>query len=149
MPTTTYLLDLLWHAALPLVTLTYASFVALSRYLRADLIEQLHGDYIRTARAKGGDDDRVVYRHALPNSTLTLITLSSGLLAELFSGALLVELIFSINGLGRLLLDAALQQDAPLIMGATVVQVGLLLIGILIADLCYGLADPRIRSRYA
>ena len=147
--TPSYLLDVLWHAALPLVTLSYASFVSLSRYLRADLLEQLHADYIRTARAKGADDDRVVYHHALPNSSLTLITLSAGLLSELFSGVTLVELIFSINGLGWLLLDAALQRDAPLIMGATVIQVGLLLIGILVADLLYAVADPRIRSRYA
>lgn len=147
--TPAYLLDVLWHAALPLVTLSYASFVSLSRYLRADLLEQLHADYIRTARAKGADDDRVVYHHALPNSSLTMITLSAGLLSELFSGVLLVELIFSINGLGWLLLDAALQRDAPLIMGATVIQVGLLLVGILIADLLYAVADPRIRSRYA
>ncbi len=146
--TPAYLADVLWHAVLPLVALTYASFVSLSRYLRADLLEQLHSDYIRTARAKGADEDRVVYHHALPNSSLTLITLSAGLLSELFSGVLIVEMIFSINGLGWLLLDAAIQRDAPLIMGSTVIQVGLLLIGILIADLLYAVVDPRIRSRY-
>jgi peptide/nickel transport system permease protein len=77
-----------------------------------------------------------------------MITLGSGLLADLFSGALIVELIFSIPGLGWLMLDAAIQQDGPLLMGSTVISVSLLLVGILIADLLYGVADPRLRSRY-
>ena len=144
-----WLLDLAYHAFLPLVTLSYAGFVTLSRYLRGNLLEQLSSDYVRTARAKGVSEDAIVYRHAFRNSSLTLITLSSGLLAELFGGVLIVEMIFSIPGLGYLLLDAAKQQDAPLIMAATVVSVGLLLIGILIADLLYAVVDPRIRSRYA
>jgi peptide/nickel transport system permease protein len=148
MPTGQYLLDLLWHAALPLFVLSYASFTALSRYMRANLLEQLDSDYVRTARAKGCSDDQVVYGHATRNSLITMITLGSGLLAELFSGALIVELIFSIPGLGWLMLDAAIQQDGPLLMGTTVISVSLLLFGILIADLLYAVADPRLRSRY-
>ena len=143
-----WLFDILWHAFLPLLTLSYASFVALSRFLRGNLLEQLSADYVRSARAKGASEDSIVYRHAFRNSSLTLITLSSGLLAELFGGVLIVEMIFSIPGLGWLLLDAAKQQDAPLIMASTVVSVGLLLVGILIADLLYAVVDPRIRSRY-
>ena len=146
--TPSYLLDYLWHGVLPLLTLSYASFVSLSRYLRGNLIEQLGSDYVRTARAKGVSEDAIVYRHAFRNSSLTLITLSSGLLAELFGGVLIVEMIFSINGLGWLLLDAARQQDAPLIMASTVVSVGLLLVGILVADILYAVVDPRIRTRY-
>jgi peptide/nickel transport system permease protein len=149
LPTGQYLLDLLWHAFLPLVVLSYSSFTALSRYMRANLLEQLDADYVRTARAKGCTDDQVVYAHATRNSLITMITLGSGLLAELFSGALIVELIFSIPGLGWLMLDAAIQQDAPLLMGSTVISVMLLLVGILIADLLYAVADPRLRSRYA
>jgi peptide/nickel transport system permease protein len=148
MPTGQYLWDLLWHAALPLFVLSYASFTALSRYMRANLLEQLDADYVRTARAKGCSDDQVVYGHATRNSLITMITLGSGLLAELFSGALIVELIFSIPGLGWLMLDAAIQQDGPLLMGSTVISVSLLLFGILVADLLYAVADPRIRSRY-
>lgn len=140
--------DILWHGFLPLVTLSYASFVSLSRYLRGNLLEHLSADYVRTARAKGASEDDLVYRHALRNSSLTLITLSSSLLAELFGGVLIVEMIFSIPGLGWLLLDAARQQDGPLIMASTVVSVGLLLIGILVADILYAVVDPRIRSRY-
>ena len=148
MPTGQYLLDLLWHAVLPLLVLTYASFTALSRYMRANLLEQLDADYIRTARAKGCSEDQVVYGHATRNSLITMITLGSGLLAELFGSALIVELIFSIPGLGWLMLDAALQQDGPLLMGSTIISVSLLLFGILVADLLYAVADPRIRSRY-
>ncbi len=148
LPTGQYLVDLLWHAFLPLVVLSYASFTSLSRYMRANLLEQLDADYVRTARAKGCSDDHVVYSHATRNSLVTMITLGSGLLADLFSGALIVELIFSIPGLGWLMLDAAIQQDGPLLMGSTVISVSLLLVGILIADLLYGVADPRLRSRY-
>ena len=144
-----YLLDLLWHAALPLIVLTYGSFTSLSRYMRANVLENLGSDYARTARAKGCDDDRVVYRHVVPNSMVTMITLGAGLLSELFGGFVIVESIFSINGLGRLLLDAAIQRDAPLVMASTLVSVSLLLVGILVADICYALVDPRIRSRYA
>ena len=147
LPTPLWLLDLGWHAFLPLVTLSYASFTSLSRYMRGNLLGELQADYARTARAKGCAEDRIVYGHCLRNSMITMITLGAGLLAELFGGVLIVEMIFSIPGLGMLLLDAARQQDAPLLMGTTVVQVGLLLIGILIADLLYGVVDPRLRGR--
>jgi len=144
-----YLLDLAWHGFLPLVVLTYASFTALSRYMRGNMLDQLHADYVRTARAKGADDTRVVYGHALRNSMVTMITLGSGLIADLYGGFLFVEIIFSIQGLGLLMYQAALASDAPLIMGSTVVSVGLLLISILVADILYAVVDPRIRSRYA
>ncbi|HAT10595.1 MAG TPA: hypothetical protein DCS97_08385 [Planctomycetes bacterium] len=149
MSTPRYLLDLAWHAALPLLCLTYGSFTALSRYVRANVSEQLGSDYVRTARAKGVNEDTVVWRHATRNSMVTMITLGAGLLAELFGGFVFVEYVFSIPGLGTLTLEAARQQDAPLLMASTVVSVGLLLIGILIADILYAVADPRIKARYA
>ncbi len=142
------LTDWAWHGFLPLICITYASFTVLSRYMRGSLLDQVTADYTRTARAKGCSDDTVIYRHALPNSMITMITLGSGLLAELFTGFTFVENIFSIQGLGLLLVDAARQSDAPLVMGTTVISVGLLLVGILIADILYGVVDPRIRSRY-
>lgn len=148
LPTLEWLGQVVWHAFLPLVVLSYASFTALSRYMRGNLLEQLDTDYVRTARAKGCDEDRVVYGHSLRNSLITMITLGSGLLSELFGGSIVVELIFSIPGLGMLMLDAAMQQDAPLLMGSTVISVSLLLVGILVADLLYALVDPRLRSRY-
>lgn len=143
-----YLRDLLWHAALPLFVLTYGSFTALSRYMRANVLEQLSADYVRTARAKGCDETRVMYGHVQRNSLITMITLGSGLLASLFGGFVFVESIYVIPGLGTLLLDAAKQQDAPLLMGSTVISVLLLLVGILLADLLYAVADPRIGGRY-
>ncbi|MDW8373899.1 MAG: ABC transporter permease [Planctomycetota bacterium] len=146
--TPAYVLDLAWHAALPLLCLTYGSFTALSRYLRANVLEQLHSDYVRTARAKGLDERAVVWRHAAPNSMITMITLGSGLLAELFGGFVFVEYVFSIPGLGTLMLEAARQHDAPLLMASTVISVLLLLLGILIADILYAVVDPRIRTRY-
>jgi peptide/nickel transport system permease protein len=148
MSTPRYLLDLLWHAFLPLVVLCYGSFTSLSRYMRGNLLEQLNSDYVRSARAKGCSEDQIVYGHALKNSMVTMITLGAGLLSELFGGFLIVENIFSIPGLGTLLLDAARQNDAPLVMGSTVISVGLLLVGILIADVMYAVVDPRVRSRY-
>lgn len=148
LPTPAYLLDLAWHAALPLVCLTYGSFTALSRYVRANVLEQLASDHVRTARAKGLDERTVVWRHAVPGSMITMITLGAGLLAELFGGFVFVEYVFSIPGLGTLMLEAARQQDAPLLMAATVISVLLLLAGILIADLLYAVVDPRIRARY-
>jgi peptide/nickel transport system permease protein len=136
------------HLVLPVLALAAAPLATTMRMTRASFLEHAAADYARTARAKGCDEDRVVYRHCLRNSLITMITLGAGLLAELFGGVLIVEQIFSISGLGRLLLDAAVAQDAPLLMAATVVQVGLLLVGILAADLLYTVADPRLRSRY-
>ncbi len=146
--TLAWLADATWHAALPLLVLCYGSFTALSRYMRGSVLDQLGSDFARTARAKGVDEDGVVWRHVVPNSLITMITLGSGLLAALFGGSVVVEYLFSIPGLGSLLLDAAKQQDAPLVMGSTVISVGLLLIGILVADLLYAVADPRVRARY-
>jgi ABC-type dipeptide/oligopeptide/nickel transport system permease component len=143
-----YLLDLAWHGLLPLICLTYASFTVLSRYMRGQMLEQLHTDYARTARAKGCAEDRVVYGHCLRNSLVTMITLGSGLLTVLFGGFVIVESIFSINGLGLLLLDAARAQDVPLIMSSTIISVGLLLLSILTADLLYAVVDPRIREQF-
>jgi peptide/nickel transport system permease protein len=143
-----YLLDLAYHAALPLLVLSYSSFTSLSRYMRGNLLDQLQSDYIRTARAKGCSEDQIIYGHAVRNSMLTMITLAAGLLSDLFGGFVIVEFIFSIQGLGSLTLDAALQEDAPLLMASTVISVLLLLFGILIADLLYAVVDPRLRNRY-
>ncbi len=149
MSTPRYLLDLAYHGVLPLLVLTFKSFTALSRYMRGNLLEQLGSDYVRTARAKGCDESSIVYGHALRNSMVTMITLGSGLLASLFAGFIIVEKLWSLPGLGTLMLEAAKNNDTPLLMGSTLVSVGLLLLGILIADLLYAVVDPRIRSQYA
>ncbi len=143
-----YLLDIAYHGLLPLIVLTYASFTVLSRYMRSNLLEQLNADYVRTARAKGANEDKIVYGHSLRNSMITMVTLGAGLISELFAGFIIVETIFTIPGLGLLLLDAVLQEDAPLVMGSAVISVTLLMVGFLIADVLYAVVDPRIRSQY-
>ncbi len=148
MSTPAFLWDICYHSFLPLIVLTYNSFTVLSRYMRGQLLGELSSDYVRTARAKGASEDQIVYGHSLRNSMVTMITLGSGLLASMYGGFIFVELIFNIQGLGTLLLDAALTADAPLIMGSTIVSVGLLLISILVADILYAVVDPRIRSQY-
>lgn len=142
------LADAAWHWFLPLVVLSYASFTALSRYMRGNMLDNLRADYVRTARAKGCSEDRVVYGHVLRNSLITMITLGSGLLAELFGGFTIVEKIFSIEGLGLLMLEGSRNFDAPLVMGSVVISVLLLLVSILVADILYAVADPRLRGRY-
>ena len=149
MGTPAYVMDLIWHGLLPLLVLTYASFTVLSRYMRSNLLEQLNADYVRTARAKGATEDQIVYRHSMRNSMVTMVTLGAGLLSELFGGFIIVETIFTIDGLGLLLLNAVLQQDAPLVMGSAVISVSLLMVGFLIADIMYAIVDPRIRNQYA
>ncbi|TVR43785.1 MAG: ABC transporter permease [Planctomycetota bacterium] len=147
-PTLVYVGQLIYHGFLPLLVLSYGSFTVLSRYMRGALLDQMSADYARTARAKGASEDRIVYGHNLRNSMVTMITMGSGLLAALFGGFVVVEYMFSINGLGTLLLEAARDKDAPLIMASTVISVSLLLLSLLIADLMYAVVDPRIRSRY-
>ena len=149
MPTIDYIGLLIWSSLMPLLVLSYNSFTAMSRYMRGNMLDNLHAPFARTARAKGCSEDRVVYRHVLPNSMLTMITLGSGLLAELFGGFVVVEMLWSIPGLGTLLLEGATNNDIPLVMGSTLISVVLLLVSILIADLLYAVVDPRIRSRYA
>ncbi|NRA37957.1 MAG: ABC transporter permease [Planctomycetes bacterium] len=144
-----YIIDLIWHGLMPLLVLSYASFTVLSRYMRSNLLEQLNTDYVRTARAKGASEDKIVYGHSMRNSMVTMVTLGAGLMSELFASSIIVETIFTIDGLGLLMLDAVLQQDAPLVMGSTVISVALMMVGFLIADVLYAVVDPRIRVSYA
>lgn len=148
MSTPRYLWEVVYHGFLPLLVLSYNSFTVLSRYMRGALLDQMGADYARTARAKGCTEDAIIYGHNFRNSLVTMITMGSGLLAALFGGFVVVEYMFSINGLGTLLLEAARAKDAPLVMAATIVSVSLLLVSILVADIMYAVVDPRIRSRY-
>src|SRR5690606_28285415 len=93
-----YLLDMLWHLALPVICLSYGSFAVLSKLTRGSLLENLNADYVRTARAKGLSERIVLFRHAFRNSLLALITVASGILPALLGGSIIVETIFSIPG---------------------------------------------------
>jgi peptide/nickel transport system permease protein len=129
---------------LPVLCLSYAPAAALTRFLRSSLLEQLGQDYVRTARAKGLSEVRVLLRHVLPNSLLSLITLFGLTLPALISGAVIVEQIFGLPGMGRLAFDAVLGRDMPVLMGVITLAGVVTMIGVLASDVLYALADPRI-----
>jgi len=139
-----FLLDRIWHLILPVICLSYGSFAALAKLTRTSILENLHADYARTARAKGLAEDEVLWKHVFRNSLLPLITVSAGLLPSLLAGSLIVENIFSINGMGQLAVEAVKGRDRELVLSITWVSGFLTLIGYLIADFCYTLADPRV-----
>lgn len=139
------ILDMGWHFILPVIVLTVTSMGSLMRYTRTSMLEVLRSDYIRTARSKGLKEGKVVYRHAFRNTLIPLITIAGSMLPSLFSGAIITEGIFAIDGLGYTSLQALRQGDIPFIMGFNIFLAVLTLLGTLLADISYGLADPRVR----
>src|SRR5215471_7781513 len=137
--------DRLWHLVLPVATLSFVGVAHYSRYLRASMLETLHQDYMRTARAKGLSHRSAVFRHALKNAALPLVTIAALDLPELFVGALVTEQIFGWPGMGRLFWDSATRSDYPVLMGILAVSSTLIVLANLAADLVYGYLDPRIR----
>ncbi len=129
---------------LPVTCLAYAGIAMLTRYVRGGMLETLHRDYIRTARAKGVPESEVIWKHAFRNALITLITLSAGLLPGLVAGSVMVEYVFGIPGMGALALLSLSSRDYPLQMAIFVITGVLTLGGILLADLLYTWADPRI-----
>jgi microcin C transport system permease protein len=139
-----WLLDTLWHLVLPLLCLSYSSFAFLSRLTRGSLLETLGSDYVRTARAKGLSDRIVVYRHAFRNALMAQITVAAHILPGLIAGAVIVETIFGLPGMGRLGIDAVFAGDKELFMSITLIAGFLQLVSLLLADLAYVIADPRV-----
>ena len=139
-----FLFDRIWHLVLPIICLSYAGFAALAKLTRTSVLENLHSDYARTARAKGLEEHEVLWKHVFRNSLLPLITVSAGLLPSLLGGSLIVENIFSINGMGQLAIESVKFRDRELVLSITWISGFLTLIGYLIADFCYTLADPRV-----
>jgi len=139
------MLNIAWHLMLPVATLTYGGFAFLSRYTRATMLEVINQQYIMTARAKGLSEKRVVLVHAFRNSLVPLVTLMATILPGLLGGSVIVESIFSIPGMGMLAFEAILARDIPVIMAIASISAALTLLGILIADILYGVVDPRIR----
>jgi peptide/nickel transport system permease protein len=137
--------DLAKHLILPIGVATFGSLAGLSRYMRSTMLEVLSQDYITTARAKGVKERAVIYKHALKNALLPVITLLGFSLPGLIGGSVIFETIFAIPGMGQLFYQGVMARDYPLVMGILVIGAFLTLIGNLLADLCYGLADPRIR----
>lgn len=144
MSTWQILWDSVRHYILPICCLSYAGFTSLSRYARSSMLEVVNQDYIRTARAKGVSEHVLLFKHALRNALITLITLFAGLLPGLVAGSIIIEYVFNINGMGSLSLLALNSRDYPLQMGLFCFGGLLTLGGILLADILYVLADPRI-----
>jgi peptide/nickel transport system permease protein len=140
------ILDIARHLVLPLLVGMAGSFAGMSRYLRSSMLEVLRQDYILTARAKGLPGRRVITRHALRNALLPVITMLGLSVPGLIGGSVIIETIFALPGLGQLFYGAVMARDYPLIMGNLVLGAVLTLLGNLLADVGYGLADPRIRS---
>ncbi len=139
------ILDLLWHLILPLFTLAFTGLAGISRYTRYSMLEVIRQDYIRTARAKGLKENKIIYHHALKNALLPVITILGLTLPALIGGSFIFETIFAWPGMGRLMYTAILQYDYPVVMGVGIISVFLTLIGILISDILYAVVDPRIR----
>ena len=133
------------HALLITICVTVPLLAYMSRFVRGNVLEQVGRAYIRTARAKGAPESRVFRVHAFRNTWVQMITLAGLLLPTIVSGSVILEVIFSWPGIGRLLFEAMLQRDVPTIMGMTVISALLVLVGTLLADLACAWADPRIR----
>lgn len=139
------LADLLWHLTLPALTLCYVPAAVLARLTRSSLLETLHDDYIRTARAKGLKEARVVVRHALGNALLPVVTLMGIQMGYLLGGSILVETVFSWPGLGLQLYDAIGARDLPLVQGGVLLVANVFVLLNLCVDVLYAVVDPRIR----
>lgn len=139
-----YLFDRAWHLVLPVIALSYGGLAFLAKLTRSSLLENLAADYARTARAKGVDEEAVLWRHVFRNSLLPLITVSAALLPSLLAGSVIVESIFSIDGMGKLAVEAVQTRDRELVLSVTLISGLLTLAGYLLADLAYAMADPRV-----
>ena len=145
LPVLAYYWDMARHLLLPVAIATFGSLAGLSRYMRSTMLEVLSQDYITTARAKGVQERTVIYKHALKNALLPVITLLGFSLPGLIGGSVIFETIFGIPGMGQLFYQGVMGRDYPLVMGILVIGACLTLVGNLLADLCYAFADPRIR----
>jgi len=142
-----YVLDVLWHLVLPAMTLGLLQLALVTRLTRTGLLEVLSEDYVRTARAKGLTPRAVLYEHALRNALLPVVTVVGGHVGTLLAGAVLTEIIFAWPGLGRLLYDATLSRDYPLLMALLLVVSASVIVVNLLTDLAYTALDPRVRYR--
>jgi peptide/nickel transport system permease protein len=138
-------MDRLWHLVIPSLLAALGGIAVLSRYVRSQMLEVIGQDYVRTARAKGLDESRVIYHHALRNALLPFVTMFGFLLPGLIGGSVIVEQIFAWPGLGRLGYDAVLTRDFPMILTLNFIAAVLTLAGTLLSDVLYAVVDPRIR----
>ncbi len=137
--------DFLSHLLLPIAVATFGGLAGFSRYMRQSMLEVIRQDYIQSARAKGLPERAVIGKHALRNAMLPIVTILGLSLPGLIGGSVIVESIFAIPGMGQLMVQSVFQRDYPVIMGNLVIVSVLTLLANLVADLTYGLVDPRIR----
>lgn len=139
------LLDYARHLVLPITCFVITGAGSILRYTRTNMLESLSADYVRTARAKGVSEHKVVYSHAFRNTLIPIVTLLGASLPGLFSGAAITEGIFALEGLGNIGLKAAYSADVPYLMGYNMFLVLLTVIGFLLSDILYAAVDPRVR----
>jgi len=138
-------LDLLWHLFLPVLTLTIVGVAGWSRYMRASMLEVLRADYIRTAKAKGLASSRVIFKHALRNALIPIVTLLGLTIPTLLAGAAITEAVFSWPGLGYLGVASVQERDYPVVLAFAMIGGVMVIIGNLLADVLYAVVDPRIK----
>ena len=139
-----WLLDMMWHMALPVLCLTYTGFAVLSKQTRAAMLENFSADYVRTAKAKGVSNHDVTFAHVFRNSLIPLITIFVTVFPGMLAGSVVVERIFTIPGMGSLMIEAINNRDVEVILANTVMIAVVNLLALLLADFLYALADPRV-----
>jgi len=137
--------ETLRYMILPVSVLALGTIAFISRFTRAQVLEVLSQDYVRTAYSKGLSNQSVLWRHVVRNALMPVATFLGPTLGSLLGGAVIIEQVFSWPGLGRLIVDAVFQRDYPLIMGSVVISAVLFILGVLLSDVLYGLVDPRVR----
>ncbi|MBI4735398.1 MAG: ABC transporter permease [candidate division NC10 bacterium] len=137
--------DVLSHLILPVLVASFGGLAYLSRLMRGSLLEVIRQDYIRTARAKGLPEGEVIYKHAVRNAVIPVVTLLGLMLPGLLGGSVFIETVFAIPGMGQLFVQSAFSRDEPVLMALVVIGASLSLLGNILADVSYGLVDPRIR----
>ncbi|MBQ8319394.1 MAG: ABC transporter permease [Clostridia bacterium] len=138
-------MDYLYHMVLPVLTVVVLSIGGRMRTTRTNMLEVLNSDYIRTARAKGLGEGKVIYKHAFRNTMIPVVTSLAGLIPSLFSGAMITESVFDLTGIGSYALNAMTQGDIPVIMTYNMFLAALSVLGVLLADLMYAVVDPRVK----
>jgi peptide/nickel transport system permease protein len=139
------LLDRIWHLVLPVTAGALGWIAWYSRFLRSSMLDVIHQDYLRAARAKGLSERSVLYKHGLRNALIPLVTMFALDLPYLFAGAVFIEMIFAWPGMGRLYYQAALQRDYPMLMAILIIGAAVIILSNLLADILYAYLDPRIR----
>ncbi|HSB79401.1 MAG TPA: ABC transporter permease [Candidatus Methylomirabilis sp.] len=137
--------DILSHLILPLLVASFGGLAFLSRLMRGSLLEVIRQDYMRTARAKGLPERAVIYKHGVRNAVIPVVTLLGMMLPGLLGGSVFIETVFAIPGMGQLFVQSAFSRDEPVLMALIVIGASLSLVGNILADISYGLVDPRIR----